>query len=92
LGSCEGVSVRFRQQINENSKMLCGTMFSGNDHNELVAGLPKRNLVVITFKTSFDYDRTVKRTKFANRFFEKYCSGVIDISAKGASRLEQYFI
>ncbi|MFO0433843.1 MAG: SIS domain-containing protein, partial [Sphingobacteriaceae bacterium] len=35
LGSCEGVSVRFRQQINENSKALCWHhVFPEMNHNE----------------------------------------------------------
>ncbi len=92
LGSCEGVSVRFRQQINENSKMLCWHhVFPEMNHNELVGWTTKNDdLVVITFKTSFDYDRTKKRYEVAKPVFEKYCSGVIDITAKGVSRLEQY--
>ena len=76
LGSCEGVSVRFRQQINENSKMLCWHhVFPEMNHNELVGWTTKNEtFAVVTFKTSFDYERTVKRYEVCKPVFEKYCS------------------
>lgn len=92
LGSCEGTVVRFRQQINENSKMLCWhhTLPEMN-HNELVGWTEKNeNLVVVTFHTSYDFDRTKKRYEICKPIFEKYSSGVIDITAKGESKLEQF--
>lgn len=93
LGSCEGVSVRFRQQINENSKMLCWHhVFPEMNHNELVGWTTKNDdLAVITFHTSFDYERTKKRYELCKPLFEKYASIVIDITAKGESKLEQFF-
>lgn len=93
LGSCEGTVVRFRQQINENSKMLCSHhTFPEMNHNELV-GWTTRNedLVVVTFHTGFDYARTKKRYDVCRPIFEKYASAVIDIHAKGDSKLEQFF-
>jgi len=93
LGSCEGAAVRFRQQINENSKMLCWHhVFPEMNHNELVGWTTKNeNLAVVTFHTSFDYDRTVKRYEVCKPIFTKYASHVIDITAKGNSKLEQFF-
>jgi glucose/mannose-6-phosphate isomerase len=93
LGTCEGAVVRFRQQINENSKMLCGHhTFPEMNHNELVGWTTKNeDIVVVTFHTSFDYDRTKKRYEVCKPIFEKYSSGVIDIEAKGKSKLEQFF-
>jgi len=93
LGTCEGTAVRFRQQINENSKMLCWhNVFPEMNHNELVGWTTKNeNLAVITFHTSFDYDRTKKRYEVCKPIFEKYSSGVIDIQARGESKLEQFF-
>lgn len=93
LGTCEGAAVRFRQQINENSKMLCWHhVFPEMNHNELVGWTTKNeNLHVITFKTSFDYKRTAKRYDVCKPLFEKYSSGVTDITAKGTSKLEQFF-
>jgi len=92
LGTCEGTVVRFRQQINENSKMLCWHhTFPEMNHNELVGWTQKNNdLVVVTFHTSFDFNRTKKRYEFCRPIFEKYSSEVIDIHAKGSSKLEQF--
>jgi glucose/mannose-6-phosphate isomerase len=92
LGTCEGAVVRFRQQINENSKMLCWHhVFPEMNHNELVGWTEKNDdLVVVTFHTSFDYNRTKKRYEVCKPIFEKYSSGVIDITAKGESKLEQF--
>lgn len=92
LGTCEGTAVRFRQQINENSKMLCWhhTLPEMN-HNELVGWTEKNdNIAVVTFHTSFDFDRTKKRYQICKPIFEKYSSGVYDIDAKGDSKLEQF--
>ncbi|MCZ8286793.1 MAG: bifunctional phosphoglucose/phosphomannose isomerase, partial [Bacteroidia bacterium] len=93
LGSCEGTTVRFRQQINENSKMLCWhhTLPEMN-HNELVGWTEKNDaLAVVTFRTSYDYSRTVKRYEICKPLFETYSASVTDITAKGNSKLEQYF-
>ena len=93
LGSCEGTVVRFRQQINENSKMLCWhhTLPEMN-HNELVGWVEKNdNLAIVTFRTKFDYERTVKRYEVCKPLFEKYSASVTDIIAKGNSKTEQFF-
>lgn len=93
LGSCEGTAVRFRQQINENSKMLCWhhTLPEMN-HNELVGWTEKNdNLAIVTFRTSFDYERTIKRYELCKDIFAKYCHSITDITAKGISKTEQFF-
>lgn len=92
LGACEGVAVRFRQQINENGKQLCWHhTFPEMNHNELVGWTVKNdNLVVVTFHTSFDFERTQKRYEVCKPVFEKYSNSVIDIKAKGESKLEQF--
>lgn len=92
LGTCEGTAVRFRQQINENSKMLCWHhVFPEMNHNELVGWTTKNDsLVVVTFHTSFDYARTKKRYEVCKPIFAKYSNAVIDITAKGESKLEQF--
>ncbi len=93
LGSCEGVAVRFRQQINENSKMLCWHhTFPEMNHNELVGWTEKNDsLAVVTFRTTFDYERTVKRYEICKPLFTKYSNSVTDIMAKGVSKTEQFF-
>ena len=93
LGSCEGAAVRFRQQINENSKMLCWHhTFPEMNHNELVGWTEKNDsLAVVTFRTSFDYERTIKRYDICKPLFANYSNSVIDITAKGNSKVEQFF-
>ena len=92
LGSCEGVAVRFRQQINENSKVLCWHhTFPEMNHNELVGWTERNeNLAVVTFRTFYDFERTVKRYDICKPLFTKYSASVIDITAKGNSKLEQF--
>jgi glucose/mannose-6-phosphate isomerase len=93
LGTCEGIAVRFRQQINENSKMLCWHhTFPEMNHNELVGWTEKNDsLAVVTFRTSFDYERTIKRYDICKPLFAKFSSSVTDIMAKGSSKTEQFF-
>ncbi len=93
LGTCEGVSVRFRQQINENSKALCWHhVFPEMNHNELVGWTEEnKHLTVVTFHTTYDYYRTKKRYYVCKPIFEKYAKEVIEIEAKGKSKLEQFF-
>lgn len=92
LGTCEGVAVRFRQQINENSKMLCWHhTLPEMTHNELVGwSIKNENLAVITFRTSFDFERTIKRYEICKELFIKNSSSVTDIVSKGDCKLEQY--
>lgn len=91
LGSTEGVAVRFRQQLNENSKMLCWHhVLPEMNHNELVGWTQKNDdLAVIVFRYDNDYYRTVKRLEVCTEVFSKYCNTVIEIKAKGATSLQQ---
>jgi glucose/mannose-6-phosphate isomerase len=92
LGTCEGVAVRFRQQINENGKMLCWHhTFPEMNHNELVGWTTRdEKIAVVALHTSFDYGRTKKRYEICKPLFQKYASDVLDIEAKGDSKLEQF--
>jgi glucose/mannose-6-phosphate isomerase len=87
----EGVSIRFRQQINENSKMLCWHhVIPEMNHNELVGWTTKNeNLAVIIFRNSDDYFRTQKRMEINKTIISNYTSTIIEAYSKGASRLEQ---
>lgn len=48
------------------------------------------NLVVLTFHTSFDFNRTKKRYEVCKPIFEKYSNKVIDVTAKGETKLQQF--
>ena len=62
------------------------------NHNELVGWAERyADAAVVTFHTSFDYKRTVKRYEICRAIFEKQAASVTDIIAKGSTRLEQYF-
>ena len=87
----EGMAIRFRQQINENSKMLCWHhVIPEMNHNELV-GWTTRNddLAVIIFRNDDDYIRTQKRMEINLTVFSKYTSTIIEVYSKGNSRLER---
>lgn len=87
----EGVAVRFRQQINENAKMLCWHhVIPEMNHNELVGWTRKNDdLAVVIFRNDDDYFRTQKRMEVNKMVFEKYTSTIIEIYSKGNSRLER---
>ena len=87
----EGVAIRFRQQINENAKMLCWHhVIPEMNHNELVGWRTKNEkLAVVIFRNDNDYYRTQKRMEVNKTVFEKYTSTIIEIYSKGNSQLER---
>ena len=87
----EGVAVRFRQQVNENAKMLCWHhVIPEMNHNELVGWTTKNeDLAVIIFRNEDDYFRTQKRMEVNKTVFEQYTSTIIEVYSKGNSRLEK---
>ncbi|MHB8402548.1 MAG: bifunctional phosphoglucose/phosphomannose isomerase [Bacteroidia bacterium] len=91
LGNTEGLAVRFRQQINENSKMLCWHhVIPEMNHNELVGWAGgNTNLAVCILRTNFDYDRNVKRLEINKEIFSKHTDTIIEIFAEGNSLLVQ---
>lgn len=86
-----GVATRFRQQINENSKMLCWhNILPEMNHNELVGWADKNeNLAVIILRNKTDYSRTQTRLEISKEVFSKYTPHVLEIWSKGNSPLEQ---
>jgi glucose/mannose-6-phosphate isomerase len=87
----EGVAIRFRQQVNENSKMLCWHhVLPEMNHNELVGWTQKNEqLAVILFRNNTDYQRTQKRMEISKEVFSKFTSNLIEIYSKGNSTLEK---
>ena len=87
----EGVAIRFRQQLNENAKILAWTgILSEMNHNELV-GWSKKNedLAVVLFRNSFEYERISKRIEITKEIISKYTPHIAEIQAHGASFFEQ---
>jgi glucose/mannose-6-phosphate isomerase len=89
----EAIAVRFRQQINENSKMLCWHhVIPEMNHNELVGWVEKNeNLIVVALHTSYDDSRNKKRLKVCEPLFKNVSSNYLDILPKGNNLIEESF-
>ncbi len=87
----EGLAVRFRQQINENGKMLCWhNVYPEMTHNELVGWTIKNDdLAVLFMRSENDHVRTLKRMDITKEVYAKYTSNVMDIIALGSNEVEQ---
>lgn len=85
-----GVATRFRQQINENSKMLCWHhILPEMNHNELVGWTEKHDeLAVIILRSDNDYVRTQSRIEISKSVFSQY-SSVRECYSKGKSQVER---
>jgi glucose/mannose-6-phosphate isomerase len=83
----EGVLVRFRQQINENAKMLCWHhVIPEMNHNELVGWRNKdENLAVVIFRDEDDYYRNKERIAYNKEVISNYTSNIKEIQAQGDS-------
>ncbi|MBD78828.1 MAG: bifunctional phosphoglucose/phosphomannose isomerase [Crocinitomicaceae bacterium] len=89
----EGIGVRFRQQINENSKMLCWHhVLPEMNHNELVAWAKNYpETAVVIFRNEDDFYRTQKRMEFAESQISKSTSSYTEIWSKGNSIVERAY-
>jgi len=87
----EGVAVRFRQQINENSKMLCWHhAIPEMNHNELVGWRKKDDqLAVVFFRNEDDFYRTQKRMEINKTIISEYTSNISEVHSKGSNILEK---
>jgi glucose/mannose-6-phosphate isomerase len=87
----EGVAVRWRQQINENSKMLCWHhAIPEMNHNELVGWREKSdNLAVLFIRNDNDYSRIQKRIEINKEIISEYCNDIFEIWSKGNSGIER---
>lgn len=86
----EGVSIRFRQQVNENAKMLCWhNVIPEMNHNELVGWVDKnKKLGVVIFRNTSDYARTQSRIENNKVVIANCTSTIIELFSKGKSKLE----
>ena len=81
----EGVSIRFRQQINENAKMLCWhNVVPELNHNELVGWREKNEKIAVIFiRNNKDFERNQERMEFTKEVVSQYASEVVEIYSKG---------
>ena len=87
----ESIGVRWRQQINENSKMLCWHhVLPEMNHNELVGWKSKHeDLAVIFLRNRDDLKRNQVRMDITKQIVGQYASTVIEIYSKGQSLTEK---
>ncbi len=86
-----GVATRFRQQVNENSKMLCWHhVIPEMNHNELVGWRTKNDdLAVVIFRNETDYDRIQARMEINKDTFAEYTDTTVEVWSKGESNLQR---
>ena len=89
----EGVAVRFRQQINENSKMLAWHhVVPEMNHNELVGWKDKDDSRSVVFlRDDADYERTQLRMEINKKVIKKCTKNVTEVYTVGKSYLEKAF-
>lgn len=89
--SYEGLAIRWRQQINENSKMLCWHhVFPEMNHNELVGWTGGDNRVaVIIIRNEDDHKRSQLRMELCKKLMGEKCDTILEVWSKGSSRLER---
>jgi glucose/mannose-6-phosphate isomerase len=89
----EGMAIRFRQQLNENSKLLSwhGAIPEMN-HNELVGWRDDaRDKAVIILRNDDDFEKVQTRMEINKKIFKKYNPTIVEIYSEGATYWEKLF-
>lgn len=87
----EGIAIRFRQQLNENAKILCWHhVIPEMSHNELVGWRDKADkIAVVLFRDKADFARNQTRIEINKEVFKKYTSNIYEVYTKGESDIEK---
>ena len=87
--STEAVSIRFRQQVNENSKELCWHhAIPEMNHNELVGWAGgKDDVAVVIFRHKEDHERSQIRMEINKAVFQNYTPHINEVWSKGDSAI-----
>jgi len=87
----EGIAIRFRQQLNENAKMLCWHhVIPEMNHNELVGWVEKApKIAAIFFRNTDEYYRTSKRIDIVREIVYTMAGRTLTVESKGNSRIER---
>lgn len=87
----EGVITRWRQQINENSKMLCWHhVYPEMNHNEIVGWEGgSSDIIVLMLKSGDDHPRSAMRMNITKQLYEKKGATVVEIEDRGNNRLQR---
>lgn len=89
----ESVTIRWRQQINENGKQLCWHhIVPEMNHNELVGWRGENeDLAVVLLRNADDYTRVGKRMDLNKEVFAQCTPHIFEVWSKGNSFLERAF-
>lgn len=89
----EGLIIRWRQQLNENSKLLCSHhVFPEMNHNELVGWESGNEAhVVLLIQTPEDHPRTRARMEVCSEIFTNQGADVVVIEGDGAHSILRFF-
>lgn len=89
----EAVAIRWRQQINENAKMLCWHhVVPEMNHNELVGWRNNRpEVAVVWLRNKTDFERTSIRMNINKEIVEHFTSTSIEVWSKGKNQIERAF-
>ncbi len=85
----EGITIRFRQQLNENAKILLWHhIIPEMNHNELVGWTKNSNHQVIFLTNNSDSERLIKRTEICLEIIGKYTKTPISIKSMGENQIQ----
>ncbi|MCB9449558.1 MAG: bifunctional phosphoglucose/phosphomannose isomerase [Flavobacteriales bacterium] len=89
----EGVAVRFRQQVNENAKMLCWHhVLPEMNHNELVGWAGgNEQMAVVVFRNKTDYKRTQRRMEVGKEIITRMTPHYREVFSVGETPLTRAF-
>lgn len=88
-----GVSERWRQQLNENSKTLCWHhVIPEMNHNEIVGWSEEyKEVCPIFLEDGLEYPQNLKRLNIVKDLIKNKVIDIISVKAKGANELEKLF-
>lgn len=87
----EGIAIRFRQQLNENAKVLCWHhVIPEMNHNELVGWAGgSEEVSVVLFTDPDEYERNNFRIAINKDIITRFTPHFTEIAAKGKSQIEK---
>jgi glucose/mannose-6-phosphate isomerase len=92
VSGMESMVVRWRQQINENGKMLASHhVIPEMNHNELVGWRQKGNYATVILRNSTDHKRSQARIEINKPIIKKYSKTIIEVYSQGDTFLQKAF-
>ncbi len=87
----EPIAIRFRQQLNENSKILCrNNTIPEQNHNEILGRNDvRKDIVPIFLRHGYEHPRNTVRIEFMKDHVKQLIDNSIEIIAQGDSKFIQ---